>query len=64
MFPILVTIYVKLERREKREVLSEFGNTYEALFRIHAGFFPEAQRQVFAWLTPAIVFVLFFRISN
>lgn len=25
MFPILVTMYVKLARREEREVLAEFG---------------------------------------
>ena len=28
MFPILVTMYVKLARREEREVLAEFGETY------------------------------------
>jgi len=28
MFPILVTMYVKLARREEREVLEEFGNAY------------------------------------
>ena len=28
MFPILVTMYVRLARREEREVLSEFGETY------------------------------------
>ena len=30
MFPILVTMYVKLARREEREVLEEFGDTYQA----------------------------------
>ena len=28
MFPILVTMYVKLARREEREVLAEFGDKY------------------------------------
>jgi protein-S-isoprenylcysteine O-methyltransferase Ste14 len=28
MFPILVVMYVKLARREEREVLAEFGETY------------------------------------
>jgi protein-S-isoprenylcysteine O-methyltransferase Ste14 len=28
MFPILVTMYVKLARREEREVLAEFGDEY------------------------------------
>ena len=28
MFPILVTMYVRLARREEREVLSEFGDEY------------------------------------
>jgi protein-S-isoprenylcysteine O-methyltransferase Ste14 len=28
MFPILVAMYVKLARREEREVLAEFGDTY------------------------------------
>jgi protein-S-isoprenylcysteine O-methyltransferase Ste14 len=29
MFPILVVMYVRLARREEREVLAEFGSTYE-----------------------------------
>ena len=28
MFPILVTMYVKLARREEREVVEEFGDDY------------------------------------
>ncbi len=28
MFPILVTMYVKLARREEKEVLKEFGEQY------------------------------------
>jgi protein-S-isoprenylcysteine O-methyltransferase Ste14 len=28
MFPVLVTMYVWLARREEREVLTEFGETY------------------------------------
>ena len=29
MFPILVTMYIRLARREEREALAEFGETYE-----------------------------------
>ena len=28
MFPVLVTMYVRLARHEEREVLTEFGDTY------------------------------------
>jgi protein-S-isoprenylcysteine O-methyltransferase Ste14 len=40
MFPILVTMYVKLARREEREVLTEFGDAYRHYMASTAGFMP------------------------
>jgi methanethiol S-methyltransferase len=40
MFPILVTMYVKLARREEREVLAEFGETYRRYMITTPAFFP------------------------
>jgi protein-S-isoprenylcysteine O-methyltransferase Ste14 len=40
MFPILVTMYVKLARREEREVLSEFGEPYTQYMESTSAFFP------------------------
>ena len=40
MFPILVTVYVKLARREEREVLAEFGEMYQRYAAITPAFFP------------------------
>ena len=40
MFPVLVTMYVKLARREEREVLSEFGETYNRYMESTPAFFP------------------------
>jgi protein-S-isoprenylcysteine O-methyltransferase Ste14 len=40
MFPILVTMYVKLARREEREVLNEFGDKYQHYTAITPAFFP------------------------
>ena len=40
MFPILVTMYVKLARREEREVLAEFGETYRRYADSTPAFFP------------------------
>jgi protein-S-isoprenylcysteine O-methyltransferase Ste14 len=48
MFPILVTMYVKLARREEREVLSQFGETYRRYMDSTPAFFPAARRNVFA----------------
>lgn len=40
MFPILVTMYVKLARREEKEVLAEFGNRYRAYTDATPAFIP------------------------
>jgi protein-S-isoprenylcysteine O-methyltransferase Ste14 len=40
MFPILVTMYVKLARREEREVLTEFGEQYRRYIISTLAFFP------------------------
>ncbi len=41
MFPILVTMYVKLARREEREVLAEFGDTYRQYMKVTPAFLPK-----------------------
>ena len=40
MFPVLVTMYVKLARREEREVLAEFGEAYARYAATTPAFFP------------------------
>jgi protein-S-isoprenylcysteine O-methyltransferase Ste14 len=40
MFPILVVMYVRLARREEREVLKEFGETYARYAADTPAFFP------------------------
>ena len=40
MFPILVTMYVKLARREEREVLGEFGEEYRHYVHSTPAFIP------------------------
>jgi protein-S-isoprenylcysteine O-methyltransferase Ste14 len=40
MFPILVTMYVRLARREEREVLAEFGSAYQEYARQTPAFLP------------------------
>jgi protein-S-isoprenylcysteine O-methyltransferase Ste14 len=41
MFPILVTMYVKLARHEEREVLSQFGEAYKRYMESTPAFFPQ-----------------------
>jgi len=41
MFPILVTMYVRLARREERDALAEFGEQYRGYMRSVPGFFPK-----------------------
>jgi protein-S-isoprenylcysteine O-methyltransferase Ste14 len=43
MFPILVTMYVKLARREEREVLAEFGEEYSRYIVRTPAFFPKIE---------------------
>src|SRR5262245_25663194 len=40
MFPILVAMYVKLARREEKEVLEEFGEEYRDYMESTPAFFP------------------------
>lgn len=40
MFPILVTMYVRLARREEREALAEFGEAYARYAATTSAFFP------------------------
>jgi protein-S-isoprenylcysteine O-methyltransferase Ste14 len=44
MFPILVTMYVKLARREEREVLAEFGAEYRRYMASTPSFLPRFRR--------------------
>ena len=44
MFPILVTMYVKLARREEKEVLAEFGEEYRRYMDSTPAFFPHLSR--------------------
>ena len=40
MFPVLVYMYVRLARREEREVAAEFGHEYARYAAVTPGFFP------------------------
>jgi len=44
MFPILVTMYVRLARREEREALAEFGEAYARYAVSTPAFFPRLGR--------------------
>jgi len=44
MFPILVTMYVRLARREEREVVAEFGEEYARYASVTPAFFPRVCR--------------------
>ena len=44
MFPILVTMYVRLARREEREALAQFGETYAQYAANTPAFFPRLLR--------------------
>jgi len=44
MFPILLTMYVRLARREEREVLAEFGEVYARYAAATPAFFPRLGR--------------------
>ena len=44
MFPILVTMYVRLAHREEREVLAEFGEAYARYAATTPAFFPRLRR--------------------
>jgi protein-S-isoprenylcysteine O-methyltransferase Ste14 len=46
MFPILVTMYMRLARREEREVLAEFGEVYARYAAATPAFFPRLGRAV------------------
>lgn len=40
MFPVLVTMYVRLARREEREVMAELGEAYALYAKNTPAFFP------------------------
>ena len=44
MFPILVFMYVRLAKREERDALAEFGDTYRAYMREVPAFVPRGLR--------------------
>jgi methanethiol S-methyltransferase len=44
MFPVLVIMYVRLARREEREVLAEFGEVYARYAAAIPAFFPRLRR--------------------
>lgn len=44
MFPILVTMYVRLARREEQEILAEFGEEYARYATATPAFFPRPRR--------------------
>ena len=41
MFPILITMYVRLARREERESLAEFGDQYAQYAAVTPAFIPQ-----------------------
>ena len=45
MFPILVTMYVRLAYREEREVLAEFGSAYAQYAQQTPAFVPAVFKQ-------------------
>lgn len=45
MFPVLVWMYVRLARREEREVRAEFGEAYARYARRVPGFIPRVGRR-------------------
>lgn len=45
MFPILVYMYVRLARREEKEVLAEFGEEYQRYAAVTPGFIPRFGKQ-------------------
>lgn len=45
MFPILVYVYVRLARREEKEVLAEFGEEYKRYAAITSRFIPRFSKQ-------------------
>ena len=46
MFPILVTMYIRLARREEREALAEFGEAYATYAANTPAFFPHRPQPV------------------
>jgi len=46
MFPVLVTMYIRLARREEREALAEFGDTYARYAAATPAFFPRRPQTV------------------
>jgi len=46
MFPILVTMYVRLARREEAEVRAEFGETYDRYAAVTPAWLPRLPRSV------------------
>ena len=46
MFPILVTMYVRLARREEREVIAEFGDEYRRYADRTPAFLPRVRRMM------------------
>ena len=45
MFPVLVFMYLRLARREEREVEDEFGDSYRRYAAATPAFFPHLRQQ-------------------
>lgn len=50
MFPILVTMYVRLAHKEEAEVRAEFGEAYDQYAAATPAFFPRWKRQSGEWV--------------
>jgi protein-S-isoprenylcysteine O-methyltransferase Ste14 len=46
MFPILVTMYIRLARREEKEVAEEFGDEYRSYAAKTPAFLPQASQMM------------------
>jgi protein-S-isoprenylcysteine O-methyltransferase Ste14 len=46
MFPVLVTMYIRLARREEREAFAEFGDAYARYAAATPAFFPRRPQAV------------------
>jgi hypothetical protein len=50
MFPILMTMYVRLARREERELQADFGEAYARYAAKTPAFFPHLRHSPVEWI--------------